>query len=245
MDLNSELRPRVGMIIQQAFSYWRQTIFYQFFFSLLFFSVFFLVIYYFGMKLGLLDMYSGAIEKLKISTAEYMREVQRIGQTDESRRMYWAYTLTLVFLFPLNLGLMAIYRKIDLKETYGLADLLAGYNGINFLIYTGFYLFWLMVFNLTLPTLLIPFFWVVATLFCAPLMFFQNKRIGEGINLSIKVFRKYPAEILACVLFALVIRYAGIFSIVGALFTFPIWNAVIYVLYKNLFSENESVTEAK
>lgn len=239
MEVFPKRNLNIGSLIKEIIHYWRSTLLHQMLFSFIFFSVFFTSLYFFGTKLGMPQLYSGAIEKLKLGTAEYIREVQRINRTDAARTFYWVFTLTLVFLYPLNLGLFKIYRKLDLEQPVEAGDLFAGYAGVNFFIYCGFYLFWVMVYNLAFATIFLAVFWVFATLFCAPLMFFQNKRIFEGIQLSVKALRMYPGEIIICVMFAVFFRYAGIMSVFGAVVTFPIWNAVIYVLYKNMFVEPE------
>lgn len=237
MDALPKQNLNIGNLLKDALGYWRRTLLYQVMFSLVFFSVLFTSLFFFGTRLGMPELYSSAVEQYKIGFSEYMKEVQRINQTEAARMFFWVVTLTLVFLYPLNLGLFKIYRKLDLKQPVELSDLFAGYAGVNFFIYCGFYLFWVMVYNLSFATIFLAVFWVFATLFCAPLMFFQNKRIFESIQLSVKALRMYPGEIIICVMFAVFLRYAGILSVLGAVFFFPIWNAVIYILYKNIFSE--------
>ena len=231
-------KPALGEILQLAYHYWRRTLLYQVLFTLIYFSLGFTILYYSGVKLGLLDLYAGAVEKLRISSQAYVEEVQKIGRSDAAQRYYWIILFTLTFLYPLNLGLMKIFRKLDLNEKTDFHDLFAGYLGINFLIYTSFHLFWIMVFNLVVPTFFLAILWVLATLFAAPLMFFRGMRTFECISISLTVLRKYPLEILITVFLAVVIKYIGIFSLVGALFTFPVWNAFIYALYKSIFVEN-------
>lgn len=95
-----------------------------------------------------------------------------------------------------------------------------------------------MVYRLTIPTLFLAVLWVMITVFVAPLMFFSNKRIFEAISLNIQALRKYFLEILVCVIVAVFFRYIGFtLFFVGGLFTFPFWNAMIYSLYKTIFSE--------
>lgn len=226
-------------IIREAFGYWKKTLLFQAMFSLLFFSILFMVSYYFSAKYGILDQYEAAAAKLKDGMPAYMKEVQRIAATPEYRNLSWATLLTLVFLYPLNIGFYKIYRKIDLNQKPLTEDLFAGYVGVNFFIYTSYFLFWLMIFSYTLPTVFLAVAWVFATLFAAPLMFFMNKRIFEIFGLNWQALKKFPAVILACMLVAFFVKYAGLISIIGAVFTFPIWNAMLYALYRNIFSEKE------
>lgn len=240
MEITTNGRPGIGQILKDAFSYWSRSLSYQLLFSLLFFSVIFLVSYYSTLRLGLMEPFIGAMEKFKVSREAYLQELRRLSATPDFQKFYWITTATLVFLYPLNFGLFKIYRKMDLGEKLDMQDLFAGYLGSNFFVYTSFFLFWLMIYNLLASTVFLAVIWVFITLFCGPLMFFMNKRIFEGISLSIAALKKYPLEIIICAVAAFFVRYSGFFTIVGALFTFPVWTAVIYALYKNIFSENES-----
>ncbi len=226
-------------IIREAFGYWKKTILFQAMFSLLFFSILFMVSYYFSSHYGILDQYESAADKLKDGVPAYMKEVQRIAATPEYRNLSWAMLLTLVFLYPLNIGFYKIYRKMDLNEKPVTGDLFAGYVGMNFFIYTSYFLFWMMIFSYTVPTLFLAVAWVFATLFAAPLMFFMDKRIFEIFGLNWQALKKYPGAIIVCALVALLVKYAGLMTIIGAVFTFPFWNAMIYALYRNIFSEIE------
>jgi hypothetical protein len=87
-------------------------------------------------------------------------------------------------------------------------------------------------------TIILPFVWVMITLFVAPLMFFQNKTIFEGIALNWKALKLYFIEILVCVIVAFLFKYIGFtLFLVGGLLTLPFWNAMIHSLYKTIFDE--------
>lgn len=237
MENNYPQKTSLEIILKQAFGYWNKTLVYQMFFSLITFSVMFLVTYYFSTKYGVLEQYTAASAKAKEGFEVYAKEIQKITTTPEYLKLSWISLLTMVFLYPLNLGFFKIYRKIDLKEKVEIEDLFAGYSGINFFIYTSFYLFWLMIFTYTLPTIILAIVWIMITLFCAPLMFFMDKRIIESIKLSIKALRLFGLEITVCIFVAFLFKYLGVLTLVGGLFTFPFFNAMIYALYKNIFVE--------
>ncbi len=239
MDKNSPQKTSLEQIIKQAFGYWSKTLIYQMLFSLIFFSVMFLVMYYFSTKYGVLEQYNAASAKMKDGLEVYVREIQKITSAPEYSKLSWVSLLTMVFLYPLNLGFFKIFRKIDLNEKVEIQDLFAGYSGVNFFIYTSFYLFWLMVFSFALPTVILAIVWVIITLFCAPLMFFMNKRIFESINLSMRAMKYYGVEIIAATIVAFIFKYLGVVTLFGAIFTYPFFNAMIYSLYKNIFNEKE------
>ncbi|WP_297983898.1 hypothetical protein [uncultured Chryseobacterium sp.] len=227
----------IDKILKEAFSYWNQTLMYNIIFSLIYFSVSFIVLYYFGMKYGLLQKFEDIFPLALKNPTAYRTAAQEIMQTGEAMKFSYVLLAVFAFLYPLNLGLMKIFRKIDLKEKINFADLFAGYNGTNFFIYASFFLFWYIIFEYAKLLLIPAVLWVFVTLFCAPLMFFMDKRIMESIQLTIKALRGNFITVFVCVLVAILFRYIGIFSIIGALFTFPFWNAMIYAMYKNFFRE--------
>ncbi|SHI99383.1 hypothetical protein SAMN05443429_10781 [Cruoricaptor ignavus] len=229
-------RPSAADILRNAFGYWRRTLRYQVLFSLIYLSVFLTAVFFGIAKTGI-GQELLSISKLQPFSEAYTQAVQALSRTPGFQRLSWLLMLTSVFLYPLNLGLMKIFRKMDLNEKVSAADILAGYQGANFFIFTGFYLFWSVVYSLLFSTVFLAYFWVIATVFCAPLMFFMNKKIFESISLSWRALRIFPAEIILCTAAAAIIKYAGIFSVAGAIFTLPFWNAVIYAMYKVMFSE--------
>lgn len=237
MEQDYPQKTGIDKILKEAFSYWNQTLMYNIIFSLIYFSVSFIVLYYFGMKYGLLQKFEDIFPLALKNPTAYRTAAQEIMQTGEAMKFSYVLLAVFAFLYPLNLGLMKIFRKIDLKEKINFADLFAGYNGTNFFIYASFFLFWYIIFEYAKLLLIPAVLWVFVTLFCAPLMFFMDKRIMESIQLTIKALRGNFITVFVCVLVAILFRYIGIFSIIGALFTFPFWNAMIYAMYKNFFRE--------
>lgn len=233
----------IGEILSNAFSYWKRTLQYHVILTALYFSVAFLAFYFAMNQYGLLNDFNNAIQKLGESREAYLEEVKKIASGEGYRKFYWVFIATTTFLYPLNFGLLKIFRKLDLKQPLAIEDLFAGYLGSSFFAYISFYLFWILIYNILAPTILLGIVWVFVTLFCGPLMFFRNLRIFEGIRLSFKALKKFPAEIFVCAFCAVAIRYFGMISIVGALFTFPIWNAIIYAMFSKIFSETENNAE--
>lgn len=227
----------VGNICREAFRYWWNTILYQMLFGVIFFTIFIGVMYNAIVKLGIWEQYRSASEKILTDRVAYMSEISTITQSETYGTLYWIFIGVMVVLYPLNLGFFKIYRKMDLGKPITLPDFFAGYQGVNFFIYTGFFLFWISVYNILFPTLFLPIIWVLVTLFSAPLSFFMNKSIFQGISISAKALRVFFVEILICSFVAFVFKYLGILTLFGAIFTFSFWNAMIYALYKNIFTE--------
>lgn len=242
MNVFNEKNESVGTVLKMAFHFWKKSILYQIIFSLLFItllisSVFFLMDYY--------EISQGFFE---ISQNKDLNETQRIERIQafliehpNAAFFSWAMIAILCFLFPLNLGLMAICRKIHLSQTVSLSDLFMGYRGRNFFLLASYFLFWMLTFNIAMGTLLLAPIWWLITIFVAPLMFFKNIRIFEGIGLTIKVLRKHFMEVFLVLIIGAMIKYMGIFSFFGIPFFLGFSNVTIYALYSNYFSMKDAV----
>lgn len=237
MHTGSSTPVKTDKILKKAFTYWGRTIVYQLLFSLISLSVFLSIGYYAALRYGVLDLYLGLSEKLQQGIEQYQQGVQEMMSQPGFMNFYWIMVATAVFLYPLNLGLFAVYRKLDTQERPKVSDLFLGYAGKNFFIFASFYLFWLLIYIYTVPTIILAVVWVLITLFSAPLMFFLDKKMLETLSLNYKALKRFPMEILLCCMVAVLFKYGGIFTIVGALFTYPFWNAIIYSLYSSLFNE--------
>lgn len=233
-------RPGAEFILKQAFFYWNKTLIFQLMFSIVFFAVFFTSMFFFAGRYGIWEQNQELAEALKQGSKAYLEKLSAVGATENYQMFSYAILGTSVFLYPLNLGLFQIFRKIDLNEKIELGDLFAGYKGLNFFKYIGYYLFWAMIYRMGIPTIFLAVLWVSVTVFVAPLMFFMNKGIFEAISLNFKALRLYSVQIWVGILVAVAFKYAGFaLFLVGGLFTFPFWNAMIYSLYKSVFSEKE------
>ncbi len=235
----------IETIVKNAFSYWSKTLIYQILFSLVYLSIFLSIAIYAMNHYGIIDDYMALGEKLQVSQDAYLQGAQELAKKPEFQTFYFIMLGTMMFLYPLNMGFYKIYRKIDLGEKYDISDLFAGYRGINFFIYTSYYLFWMVVFSYTMQTIFLGIVWVFITLFSAPLMFFMNKTIFQSISLNFKALKSHFLEIFVCFLVAVIFKYIGVISIVGLVFTFPFVNAMIYALYRNIFNEDRKKEKVK
>ncbi|WP_228410128.1 hypothetical protein [Chryseobacterium viscerum] len=231
-------KPGIDFILKQAFFYWNKTLVFQLMFSIIFFGIFLTAIMLFGGKYEIFSYTQQLTEAFKQGTEAYMEKMAALSATENFQMFNLAIWATTAFLYPLNLGMFQIFRKIDLKEKIVIGDLFAGYNGLNFFKYVGYFLFWFFVYRFTAPTIILAVIWVAVTIFVAPLMFFTNKRIFEAISLNFKALKVYFVEIMVCVVVASLFKYLGFaLFLIGGLFTFPFWNAMIYSLYKTVFTE--------
>ncbi len=231
-------KPGLDFILKQAFFYWNKTLVFQLMFSIFYFGIFLTVFFAADLKYNILSQYMETSQYLKEGMQAYATQYTKMVSTPGFQNFSLMMVGTMIFLYPLNIGFYQIYRKIDLKEKLELGDLLVGYNGLNFFKYIGYYIFWFFIYVNAAQTIILGIVWVIATVFVAPLMFFTNKRIFEAISLNFKALKMYFVEIMVCVLVALLFKYLGFaLFLIGGLFTFPFWNAMIYSLYKTVFSE--------
>ncbi|MEJ5052075.1 hypothetical protein WH221_19785 [Chryseobacterium culicis] len=231
-------KPGLDFILKQAFFYWNKTLVFQLMFSIFYFGIFLTVFFAADLKYNIFSQYMETSKYLKDGMQAYATQYTKMVSTPEFQSFSLMIVGTMIFLYPLNIGFYQIYRKIDLKEKLELGDLLVGYNGLNFFKYIGYYIFWFFIYVNAAQTIILGIVWVIITVFVAPLMFFTNKRIFESISLNFKALRMYFLEITVCVIVAFIFKYLGFaLFFIGGLFTFPFWNAMIYSLYKTVFSE--------
>ncbi len=230
-------KPGIDFILKQAFFYWNKTLVFQLMFSIMYFGILMTVFFFCDARYGIVDGYVEAARYAKDGVQVYTEQLQKLLLTENFQNFSLWMTGTHIFLYPLNLGFYQIYRKMDLGEQIGLGDLFVGYNGLNFFKYSGYYIFWYFIFAYSIQTIILGVVWVAITMFVAPMMFFMNKSIFQSISLHFTAFKVFFVEILVCMIVAVLFKYAGFILIIGGLFTFPFWNAMIYSLYKVIFSE--------
>lgn len=233
-------KPGLDFILKQAFFYWNKTLIFQLMFSIIYFGILMTVFFFCDARYGIMNGYMETAKYASEGVQVYRDELQKLLATDNFQNFSLWMMGTTIFLYPLNLGFYQIFRKIDMGEKPELGDLLVGYNGLNFFIYVGYFIFWYFIFAYTIQTIILGVVWVCITIFVAPIMFFMNKTIFESLSLNFKALKMYFVEILVCAIVAILFKYLGFaLFIVGGLFTFPFWNAMIYSLYKTIFSEKD------
>lgn len=224
-------------IISNASSYWKATLGYQALVTLLYFGIIItagiqLSYYYFGDQMAQLTP-----ESLN-NIETFLLQVNQMMSSENGSYFQLIMSLIKASMFPLQIGLFKIYTLLDEQKRPQISDLFDGYNGSNFFKFWGYALFWNVVFQIGLNLFLIPgILWVMATLFVGPLLYFTPMRMVEAIRLSAKVVFANLSIVLPCAIAAFIISYAGLmFFAIGFLFTFPIWSAIIYTLFKKFFN---------
>lgn len=229
----------IDNILKKAYHYWSKTLIYQLLFSLLYFSIFLTILLYFSSEYGLLELYTTAIAKSQNGAQAYEQEIKDIIENPNYIKFYYLMLGTVVFLYPLNLGFFKMYRKMDLGEKPEMKDLFAGYEGITFFKFASYYLFWMIVFSYLAPTIILGVFWILITLFTAPLMFFMDKRIFECFSLNFRALTQYAVPVFVGLLVAFLFKVVGALTLLFLPFTWPFMNAMIYTLYSEIFKEHK------
>ena len=240
MENNDPTKSALQKTLKTAFWYWNKTLIYQLVYSLLYFSLFFLGYIYLFKYFGLWDEFSKYNDLVRTDLPAFNKKMEEIAALPQARNFSLAFFFLLALINPLNVGLYKIFRKVDLKEPTSMNDLFAGYLGLDFFKYFGFYLFWIIIFTYANALLLLGLVWIFITLFSIPLMFFMEVKTFEGIALTIKGIRKNFSLVLIGSVVAFLFSLSGLFLFgIGFLFTFPFWNAMIYALYQHIFKEKE------
>ncbi len=225
-----------GQIFSEAFDYWKSVMRFNLAFSMVYFGLFMLLTY------GLAN-YLGVWEKfMEIrSVTDVQAYVKKLNELAGSKDVI-LFSLLSVFCsglaFPLHIGFFKIFKKIDNKEEPVLGDLFEGYQGANFIRYAVYYILWMMIYRFMSQLVFPAPLWVMLTLFVPPLMYFRNEPLGMAMVTSFQAMRGNFLTLLICVIGTAFISYLGlVVFLVGYALTFPFWNAMIYTLYKNIFTE--------
>lgn len=224
-------------LLKDSFFYWKSSLFYQFwvtffYFSLSLFAGLQLSHYYFG------DQMQSLSQLLLKDPSLFIQKANQMMNSENGAYFSGFFALMKAALFPINLGLFSVFSCLDEGKKPQFSNLFEGYRGSNFFKFWGYSIFWGVVFQLGVSFLVIPgILWAFATLLVSPILFFTPLRMMDAIPLSAKVVFGNWAVILPCAIVAFLFSYSGVtVFLVGFLFTYPFWNALIYTLFKKYFS---------
>lgn len=241
MENNNRKKSNIEEIFRKALNYWAVTLNMQILFSLLYFSITYLLSFYFFKYYDLMPEFLRLVKLGETDIPGMQKGISEWMKNPNFSNFLIALVLIKAVMFPLNIGLFQIYRKIDEKQAYNISDLYAGYRGFNFLKFLGFAIFWGFINLYAHVSIILVGFWVLISVFSAPLMFFQNVSIFKSISLTINAFKTDFFTIFSCCILAFIFSYFGVvFFFAGIVFTFPFWNAVIYTMYQKYFNENKN-----
>lgn len=223
-------------IPQKAFKYWAGSLVFQLLFSMIYFTIYlsltFFVFNYFGImgQINELSTYvNGDTEVLKEKYIEIL-------SSDNFKMASLCTIIISAIVWPLNLGLLRIYQKMDQRESVSTSDLFIAYEGSNFFKFLSYSLFWSAFYFLAKSFIILAPIWVLITLFVGPLMLFKNLDFKTAFQLGLQAISKNIPAALLVLIVGVMGSYCGIFLFGFGLFlTFPFWNALIYTFYKEVF----------
>jgi len=233
-------KPEIGKILTEAYQYWMRTLPFQMLFSLIYFSVIMFAGAYAFRYYGLFEEVNRFSQLMYSDFPAFTEKYEELMKTENA--MYFTMVILVIksVIFPLNIGFLKIYRKLDIGEPVSTSDLFAGFQGHYFFLFLIYSLFWniLNSYILIFPPLSV--FWMGMMMFVPALVFYKNYNFFQAFKTSVQVFQKNIILILVTCLASILISYCGIIAFFFGIFlTFPFWNAVIYVLYKNLIADFE------
>ena len=188
---------------------------------------------------------------LSPSTMTEVIDAYKNGNTDEVRDIIlsnqdisWvsqgfsslASLISGALLYPLTAGLIYINHKNNTKQNIEISDLFIGYkqNTVNLILY-GLVISILATIGLVFC--LFPGIYVyIAGFIGLPIVFFGNKNVSDGLNLSFSTTNQNFGTVLGVAVLAFLISISGVLLCgIGALITLPFIYSASYSLYCALF----------
>lgn len=228
-------KPEIGKIVSEAYQYWMRTLPFQLLFSVLYFTIFMFSAMYAFRYYGLFEEVMKIQDLFYSDSRAFFNKYSEIMQTENARSFAMVVMVIKSVIFPLNIGFLKIYRKLDLGEQPQISDLFAGFQGNYFFLFVLYALAWNVINNYLLIFTII---WIPMLLMIPSLIFFRNYSVFQAFKKSVQIFRAHAFLMIIATLASIVISYSGlVMFFFGIFITFPFWNAVIYVLYKNLAAD--------
>lgn len=235
---NSPNKIDLMQIIREAVNYWLATLRYQVVFSIFYFSLLMILGTFAFNYFGLYNKVEAFSNLLMTDQEAFQKKSQELALTPEFQNFVTALIFIKALIFPLNIGLLQIYRNIDMKEEVTINDLFTGYMGQNFFRFLSYGIFANILYFIASSFFPLNFVWVLLSVFVSPLMLFANQGMLKAIQLNFKALQGNFVTIAVICLISIIFSYSGaLFFGVGLAITFPFWNATIYVLYKTIFNE--------
>lgn len=230
-------KPEIGKILTEAYEYWMRTLPFQFLFCVIYFSVTMFAGSFAFRYYGLFEELQKFQGLIYTDYKAFLDKYTALIQTDNGVLFLQVMIILKAVIFPLNIGFLKVYRKLDLGEKPEMGDLFAGFQGHYFFLFVIYSLAWSMINTfLSVFTLI----WIPMMLFVPALMFFKGFNYFQSFQMSVRTFQQNFILIFSAMIVSILFSYCGfIMFFFGIFITFPFWNAMIYVLYKHLIADFE------
>lgn len=230
-------KPEIGKLLTEAYEYWMRTLPFQFLFCVIYFSVTMFAGSFAFRYYGLFEEIQKFQGLIYTDYKAFLDKYTVLMQTDNAVLFLQVMIVIKAVIFPLNIGFLKIYRKLDLGEKPETSDLFAGFQGHYFFMFVIYSLAWSMINNfLSVFTLI----WIPMMLFIPALIFFKGFNYFQAFKISVQTFQQNLILIFVATIVSILFSYCGfIVFFFGIFITFPFWNVMIYVLYKHLIADFE------
>ena len=230
-------KPEIGKILTEAYQYWMRTLPFQFLFCVIYFAITLFAGSYAFRYYGLFDEVQKFQGLIYTDGKAFLNKYGELMQTENALLFLQVMIVIKAVIFPLNIGFLKIYRKLDLGEKPETGDLFAGFQGSYFFVFVTYSLAWSLVNNfLSIFSLL----WIPMALFVPALIFFKGFNYFQSFKISVQTFQRNFVLLFIAMVVSILFSYSGfIMFFFGIFITFPFWNAMIYVLYKHLIDDFE------
>lgn len=230
-------KPEIGKLLTEAYGYWMRTLPFQLLFCVIYFSVTMFAGSFAFRYYGLFEEIQKFQGLIYTDYNAFLNKYTALMQTDNAVLFLQVMIILKAVIFPLNIGFLKIYRKLDLGDKPEMDDLFAGFQGHYFFLFVIYSLAWSMINNLLS---FFTFIWIPMMLFVPALMFYKGFNYFQSFRISVQTFQKNFILIFIAMIVSILFSYCGfIIFFFGIFLTFPFWNAMIYVLYKNLIADFE------
>lgn len=232
---NTPKNSEINIVLTRAFALWASTTKFQIVFSIFYFAILFVLASFAINYFGINEKIAAFAPLMQSDPDGFVAKMKELAMTPEYTNFLVAVIAIKAIVFPLNIGMQNVFAVKESGTEPVFNDLLIGYQGINFLKYLAFGIFWNSVFFI-MPS---PFavLWVLICFFVSPLMFFLNQNSFKSIAITFTVLRTKFFLVFVSTIVAILFSYSGVLMFgFGILLTFPFWNAIIYACFRQVFT---------
>lgn len=135
-------KPEIGKILTEAYQYWMRTLPFQLLFTVIYFSVIMFAGAYAFRYYGLFEQVNQFSQLMYSDFPAFIKKYEELMKTENAMYFTMAILVIKSVIFPLNIGFLKIYRKLDIGEPVAMSDLFAGFQGHYFFLFLIYSLFW-------------------------------------------------------------------------------------------------------
>lgn len=252
-------------ILEEAFDKWKITIGFGLLFVAFYFIFSVIVDSLLANVFGSTEIIRNYVDEIQKNSRNMNRIIeiyQEIYTNPSIIKKTIVENILLALVFPLGAGVVYCSYQYDKNSKITFSDFIQGFQGSKFikllilqLIVTIpsivlLLVFYLHIFALSIPILLIMIYLMVALIFAGAFIIIDNASLGTAIRLSVSLSHRYFGKVLLlCILSFFISKILGFFlCCIGLIITLPFSYNMVYALYKATVSNtteeiNNSISE--